>query len=142
MYWFFSLSPCIQWVFIQDLWWLTSFCRKKLPAMAAERIRTKKLLAEVTKDLTPEQINGKSVSVFKKNVKETFRWSHVKKKRSASLSSWMCTEYTGKVFFSSLKKTYNFVTKVLEMLIICIIDIFFVNIQVYFNLLYLSVFWI
>lgn len=34
--------------------------------MAAERIRTKKLLAEVTKDLTPEQINGKSVSVFKK----------------------------------------------------------------------------
>lgn len=93
--------------------------------MAAERIRTKKLLAEVTKDLTPEQINGKSVSVFKKNVKETFRWSLVKKKRSASLSSWMCTEYTGKVFFSSLKKTYNFVTKVLEMLIICIIDIFF-----------------
>lgn len=41
--------------------------------MAAERIRTKKLLAEVTKDLTPEQINGKLVSVFKKNVKETFR---------------------------------------------------------------------
>lgn len=104
MYWFFSLSPCIQWVFIQDLWWLTSFCRKKLPAMAAERIRTKKLLAEVTKDLTPEQINGKSVSVFKKNVKETFRWSHVKKKRSASLSSWMCTEYTGKQFFLFLKK--------------------------------------
>lgn len=68
--------------------------------MAAERIRTKKVLAEVTKDLTPEQINGKSVSVFKKNVKETFRWSLVKKKRSASLSSWMCTEYTGKQFFS------------------------------------------
>lgn len=39
--------------------------------MAAERIRTKKLLAEVTKDLTPEQINGKSFSVFKKIVKET-----------------------------------------------------------------------
>lgn len=37
--------------------------------MAAERIRTKKLLAEVTKDLTPEQINGKSVLVFKKIVK-------------------------------------------------------------------------
>lgn len=34
--------------------------------------------------------------------------------------------YRKTVFFSSLKKTYNFVTKVLEMLIICIIGFFFV----------------
>lgn len=40
--------------------------------------------------------------------------------------------YRKTVFFSSLKKTYNVVTKVLEMLIICIIVFFFVNIQVYF----------
>lgn len=40
--------------------------------------------------------------------------------------------YRKTVFFSSLKKTYNVVTKVLEMLIICIIGFFFVNIQVYF----------
>lgn len=33
--------------------------------------------------------------------------------------------YRKTVFFSSLKKTYNVVTKVLEMLIICIIDFFF-----------------
>lgn len=51
--------------------------------MAAERIRTKKLLAEVTKDLTPEQINGKSVLVFKKIVEDKYvmysKWLRIKK---------------------------------------------------------------
>lgn len=57
--------------------------------MAAERIRTKKLLAEVTKDLTPEQINGKSVLVFKKIVEYKYvmysKWLHIKKEVLYSL---------------------------------------------------------
>lgn len=60
---FLSLPVFSEYLYkIYDDW--HPFAEKKLPAMAAERIRTKKLLAEVTKDLTPEQINGKSVSVF------------------------------------------------------------------------------
>lgn len=69
MYWFFfCLSLYSVSIYIRFYDDLHPFAEKKLSAMAAERIRTKKLLAEVTKDLTPEQINGKSDLVFKKIV--------------------------------------------------------------------------
>lgn len=103
MYWFFfclSLYSVSIYIRFYDDW--HPFAEKKLSAMAAERIRTKKLLAEVTKDLTPEQINGKSVLVFKKNC-----WRQIcyvfkmiaYKKRSALLFSWLCTDYTRKQFY-------------------------------------------
>lgn len=133
---FFCLSLYSVSIYIRfyDDW--HPFAEKKLSAMAAERIRTKKLLAEVTKDLTPEQINGKSVLVFKKNC-----WRQIcyvfkmiaYKKRSALLFSWLCTDYTRKQFFFlflNKRATMLNITKVLEMLFICMNE-FFVNIQVY-----------
>lgn len=84
MYWFFfclSLYSVSIYIRFYDDW--HPFAEKKLSAMAAERIRTKKLLAEVTKDLTPEQINGKSVLVFKKIVEDKYvmysKWLRIKK---------------------------------------------------------------
>lgn len=80
--------------------------------MAAERIRTKKLLAEVTKDLTPEQINGKSVLVFKKIVKYKYvmysKWLHIKKEVLYSLVD--CAQIIpGNSFFFSFpeQKSHN-----------------------------------